>query len=280
MPVKFACPACHQWLSVSRRKIGVEVHCPRCQSPFVVPRFAPGAKAVAGPGPSNGPQPATGPPTGPPSLGKPPATPPQSSLALSEPAVDMGRVSVPRWVLYAQGALIALVAGAAFAAGYFWSHPPAPTVEVSPEQRDPVLLHGLVVYRNERGLKMPDADAVLLVIPREAVPDQKIDGRGLRPRDPPPAARHAGLQAIELLDGAYARADRDGKCSLVLRPGDYWVLALSRHASRPKGQAVPADDLEVLERYFLKPAELIGQAGYELRARKLSPGDVLEYEFK
>lgn len=289
MPVKFACPACKQWLSISRRKIGIEVHCPKCKSPFVVPKPTAAAKAIAQ---TN--EPANGSAAAPPAIAAtlsdrplPPessATPrpdaPQKSQPSAEFVVDIDRVSLPRWVLYAQGGLITLVALLGFAGGYWWNRSPAPVAEPVVEQRDAVLIPGQIVYRNARGLKMFDTDAVVVLIPREAVAAQPIDAKGLRPNDPAPSPRQSAVQAIELLDGAYARADREGRFRVVLRPGEYWVLAISRHASRPKGQHVRKEDLPTLERYFLKPADLIGPASYELVVRNVSAEEPLEYDFK
>lgn len=289
MPVKFACPACKQWLSISRRKIGIEVHCPKCKAPFVVPKRVAAKEAAATTGTE---------PNGPAVTGSAmaPALPERTASTKVagadesepvrkfpppvEPEVDLDRVSVPRWVLYAQGGLITLVAVLGFASGYSWHRAPVPVAEPIVEQPEAVLIPGQVVYRNARGLKNFDTDAVLVMIPRDAVAAQKIEAKGLRPSDPAPAARKPGVQAIELLDGAYARADREGKFSVVLRPGEYWVLAVSRHASRPKGRHLRKEDMATLERYFLKPADLIGTSAYELSVRQIRAEEPLEYDFK
>ena len=47
MPVQFVCPECNQLLSVGSRKIGMEVTCPRCQRPIVVPTHEAAAVGVA-----------------------------------------------------------------------------------------------------------------------------------------------------------------------------------------------------------------------------------------
>ena len=98
-------------------------------------------------------------------------------------------------------------------------------------------------------------------------------------RDPAPTEKNPAIQAIELLDGGYARADRHGKFSVVLRPGEYWVLAISRHAVRPANQPPKPDDLDLLGRYFLRAGDLIGTAKYELNVRQLAANEVLEYDF-
>ena len=43
MPIRFQCPHCHRLLSVSRRKIGLRVSCPKCNGPAIVPAGEDGA---------------------------------------------------------------------------------------------------------------------------------------------------------------------------------------------------------------------------------------------
>jgi hypothetical protein len=216
-----------------------------------------------------------------PSLGDPKVRPKRPSERRgSQVAVDYRRVSIPRWVLYAQGVLIAVVAAVGFGSGYWLGRAAQPQgEEAPPAEHDAVLIRGSVHYRNDRGLKTPDADAVIVIVPKDAIAEHKIDIKGLRPRDPAPTEKNPAIQAIELLDGAYARADRMGKFSVVLRPGSYWVLALSRHVARPASQPPKPDDLDLLGRYFLRGGDLLGTAKYELRLRQLAANEPLEYDF-
>ncbi len=188
-----------------------------------------------------------------PSLGDPNVRPKRAAKRGGGVAVDYRRLSIPRWVLYVQAVLIAVVAGLAFGSGYWMGKGTQPPVEETPPaKRDAVLIRGSAHYRNDRGLKTPDADAAIVIVPKDAIAEHKIDIKGLRPRDPAPTEKNPAIQAIELLDGAYARTDRIGKFSVVLRPGEYWVLALSRHAARPASQPPKPDDLDLLGRYFLR----------------------------
>jgi hypothetical protein len=290
MPVKFACPACNQRLSVSRRKIGSDVNCPRCRAALVVPDPAArdvlngildpalsiSTSATTAPDP-NFRLPSLGDPGEPAKRAGKRTTPREDDKV----AIDHRRVSIPRWVLYVQGALIAAVAGLSFGFGYWMgrgAQPAAEEVAAAPEG-DAVLIRGSARYRNERKLQTPDSDAVVVVLPKDALAGQKIDTKGLRPRDPAPTGKNGAVEGIELMDGGYARADRAGKFSLVLRPGAYWVLALSRHASRPDGQPAKPDDLELLGRYFTRPGDLVGTARYELKLRQLGANEMLEYDF-
>jgi len=37
MPIRFRCPTCDRQLSIARRKVGTQVHCPRCEGEITVP---------------------------------------------------------------------------------------------------------------------------------------------------------------------------------------------------------------------------------------------------
>ena len=47
MPVQFICPNCRRTLSVTRRKIGHQVTCPKCAAPITVPATHPALAAAA-----------------------------------------------------------------------------------------------------------------------------------------------------------------------------------------------------------------------------------------
>jgi hypothetical protein len=47
MPVQFNCPSCRRRLSVTRRKVGHQVTCPKCTAPIVVPASQPALVGAA-----------------------------------------------------------------------------------------------------------------------------------------------------------------------------------------------------------------------------------------
>ena len=199
-------------------------------------------------------------------------------------AADSGRVSLPRWVLYAQAALMTVVAVGAFSSGLVVGGGRSRrVVETAPAQAPapgPVEIGGTVHFRPNGG-KHPqaDGDAVVIALPAGAVFPERIKVVGLRPQDPAPTENHAPTQILESLDGGFARVDRTGRFRLTLRPGGYLVLAISKHAQRPKGQAIPADDLALLGRFFTSGPDLVGGARYALAEHVLSVDRPLEIEF-
>jgi hypothetical protein len=203
------------------------------------------------------------------------------SPALAEQAVDPRRVSIARWVLFAQAALIALVAGVAFLSGYVIGvGAPRPPAELSlAPQPAAVEITGRVRYGADRKQPAADSDAVIIVLPKGAQLAEKINSAGLRPQDPAPAENNAQARIIESLDGAYARADSAGEFRVSVRPGEYLVLAISRHARRPKGHHPPAEHLALIGQYFSPAADLLGHSKYDLAERKLPDAKPLEFDF-
>lgn len=306
MPVRFACQHCRKTLSISRRKVGADVSCPRCGGQIVVPdeQTAAASLAMAGlaraeaafdaipevivyddvpeliadwPPASGGPAP--GPGAAPASLPgpqrfaayQPPAAFPPSAApppVTVRPASPSGEAMllVSRRAVYAQGVLLLAVAVGAFAAGYLIGRARGP-LPVADAAAEPVVLEGNVVYAAAPGRFEPDADAVVLALPTAAPPRSKLPAAGFRPGD---EAAAAALAALDELGGAYARADPDGEFHLVLPgPGEYLLVWISRHADRDGRQPIRDGDAGRLSVYFEQPGELIGRQQYELLVRGL-----------
>ncbi len=215
-----------------------------------------------------------------------PATPPEESVLphdSASAAVSDG-ILVRRWVLFAQGGLIAVVALVAYVSGYLTggsggAAPSPGETPLSAAKNAPVVVVGKVRFRPDRKPAEADGDAVVLALPRGAAVSEKIKVSGLRPEDPRPAENNPQTRILESLDGGYARADRSGNFQLTLRPGPYLVLAISRHAKRPNGQHVPPEQLSLLEQYFVPAKDLVGQAKFEITEREVAEGRPLEFDF-
>jgi len=280
MPVRFVCPQCNQTLRITARKVGKKVACPRCQTAIRVPTVEEGESQVAARKQSLE------------QAGKDPFSEfvvyddadlvYESSAGEAAPTrgpalpVDTNKLAVPRWVLYTQGALLAVVALLAFVLGLHLGG------ESPPESAEavPCRVEGRLEYRTAGGPSAPDAGAVVIVLPADLRPDEKLSIDGLRPDQPPPPGDHPSLLGIGILGGAYARSDEQGRFSVQLpRPGVYFVLFLSRHASRPSGIQPEGSHLAQLGRYFLPADELLGGNNYRWSSEKIRRDVQLDYVF-
>jgi DNA-directed RNA polymerase subunit RPC12/RpoP len=278
MPIRFACPRCSQKLSVSSRKAGTTAECPRCKHQIQIPSV-PQREADSDVSAPSGslPKDSVGTPAALPEFGRDDASNLYSQFAFDddselvyesdEPVEDVGanvdydRVAVPRYVLYAQGALLGIIGLICFAFGVmvggsvFTRHEPA-----GPH---PVRVSGSVSYA--RGTRnSADASAVIVVLPQTEQLDERAPTAGLRPDAAPPKPDDRGLEIIRTIGGAYARADEQGRFDVELPDrGKYFILVLSANAKR-KASATPAtEDILKMSRYFEDAADFLGRNRYQ-----------------
>ncbi len=274
MPIKFACEHCGARLSVSSRKAGSRAKCPKCQQALTVPeppRDEADRPAQAAAEPPDAAAPA------PPAQDDPLAEflvydseaelvyaaddEESSSLAGFQASLDPDKVAVPRGILYAQGALLGVVAVMSLLVGILVGRgcSPAPPPENAWPQA--CLISGVVAIERATGQTVPDDGAAVIVVPRDVRPEQKVETIGLRPQDTPPDENHAGLQTIRGLGGDYARTDPEGHFQLrVADRGHFFVLVISAHVSQ-NDQEQSKTTLAQIGRFFrLTPEMFEGHA--------------------
>ena len=342
MPVQFTCSRCRRTLSVSQRKAGSIVACPKCGEPNVVPQpvgaageqpatVVPPASTVAPPTPA-GPFPvgevkiettigatstanrsflpeagafddipalisepiatpatvAAPPPivpTPPPLAGRSPSAtadiggfvPPP--ITARQPVARRARkqdgtvLLITRQAVYAQAGLVAGLVLLAFIAGLLIGRGSRPAAKVAAPSAaaEPVALDGHVLYALSPGASLPDAAAIIIALPADKKPAHKIAARGLRAGDDDDLDASPSAEALRTIGAAVVRSNDSGQFELVVqRPGDYSLLIISHHASRPEGSTIALADAEELSQYFASPKELIGQQRYALIAMRLA----------
>ncbi len=122
---------------------------------------------------------------------------------------------------------------------------------------------GRVAYRTELGALAGDSEAVVIVVPTDHRPDEKLDVAALRPEAPPPGETHPTIAKLRSIGGDFARAGPDGDFALeVPNAGKYFVLMISGHLPRPAGQQPTNQELAQIARYFVPADELLGMNAY------------------
>jgi hypothetical protein len=280
MSIRFACPNCSQKLSISSRKAGTKSRCPRCQKEITVPSPVSAAE-VAAQGPAQREPTSLNDLIGP----APPADrgapfeqfvfddetelvyDTDEPIAEIDPALDTRLISIPRWALYGQGVLLAMVGLACFVlglvAGGSLLHRPAPTGPLT------CTVTGSVAYQ-DAGESLPDAGAVVIALPESEKLDTRAPTVGLRPEDPHPPADQPGLEIIRTIGGGYARTHAAGPNTLELPDrGKYYFLVLS-HDARPRRGTTPAtEDILRLGRYLQDADEFLRGRRYQLTAEQI-----------
>ena len=144
----------------------------------------------------------------------------------------------------------------------------------------PCTVSGVVMYDNPARQSVPDADSTVIIVPLAARPDQKATVEGLRPGDPPASEEHAGVAMIRSLGGDYARVDRNGRFRVrVMTPGRYYLLVVSRHASREGNEQPQAKDLAQIGRYVVPATSLLENQRYTWQELRIRADDEFTHTF-
>ena len=281
-PLEFRCPNCQQRLMAKAEKAGRRVKCPRCGGSLVVPGdeepLPPPVQELSYP-PIHSPiiddsdLPVI-------VLGEEPA-PPVPRIHAAQP-FDPTWISFPRRLIYFHAALLALVLGGAFGLGYWVGRDQRPSADSSAAQTSPIALDGRATHIGPVGDQAGDDGAVVMALPRARRPGrtEKPSLAGLGPLDPSPADNDPVLEAVVTQGGAYFRADSEGRFRLVLpQPGEYYLLFISRHATRPDGDEVRREHLAEMGEYFTGALELIGRQQYSWSLRNLEADSNVSHAF-
>lgn len=269
MPVKFACKKCGQKLSVSSSKIGKRSKCPKCGEPLTVP------------GPKEKKQPQSAEESAEKDDDRADAgadeVDPFAQFVVYDDAelvyegggaatrkkqdnanLDRNKVAVSRIVIYVQGVLLGVVAVTFFTFGVFVGSRRAPQVEVVSDA-SLCVVKGKVLFQDR-----PDVGAVVMLLPKDAKPDDRPRPDGLRPEDLPlPKNDNDGYRAIVECGGSYARANASGEFTLQVKNSrPYYILYLSRAAKRPAGATLPDTERGQIARYFDGVDDLLGGSAY------------------
>ncbi|HUY33732.1 MAG TPA: hypothetical protein VMV69_13360 [Pirellulales bacterium] len=307
MPVLFNCQHCHQPIRASRRKGGTVVACPQCGQSNTVPAVPMGDAAGAPSPPPKGaekfaagaggfddipdliapsamaagplPPPVFAAGLAPPVPGGMPVPPtnPRRSAGISTASIrnEDALLVISRRGVYALGALLLLVALVFLLAGYLMGRGRAASARghdaTSESSGTPVVFEGNLLYVASPGQIKPDADAVVIALPFDKRPNEKLASRGLRSTDTGDIDATPAALALNALGGACARADGNGEFPLVVpRPGKYYLLLISKHAQRDAGRTIEFDDLRAMSDYFNRPADLVGAYRYDWSVRELA----------
>jgi len=197
-----------------------------------------------------------------------------TATAVIEPTkvqgIDLTKISIPRYVVFAQGVALGVVALVAFALGLLAGGASRSANVGAAGESSPCVVIGKVEQVTSGGTKFPDEGAVVILFPQGQRPgtEERALAHGLRPDDPPPNAAVPGLQMLRLMGAVYTRTDVAGAFRVTLpRGGKYYLLVVSHHANRRKGRDIGRADLAAMGR-SPPAADLIGDRRYRWRAEE------------
>lgn len=292
MPIRFHCPNCNQRLSVGARKAGTEATCPKCAKTLLVPASETNPEAEATP--QSQPTdsgisiaPTTGEDTG---YGE--ALFNEFVVYDDEPLVadevevvaptaspeelDYGKLAIPRWVVFTQGLLLGVVGLVCFVFGLMIGASSAPETVAS--EPIPCVITGKVSFR--QNARAADENAVVIVVPQESRPEQKIDASRLSPLEPAPLRNDPRLTAIRALGGAYARVDEAGGYRLrIPDKGNYFLLIISHGKRQSESAAFDAIAAAQMGRFFTPTLDMLGEQAYVWKPHTIRSDTTINHDF-
>ncbi|MDG2388725.1 MAG: hypothetical protein P8M30_05335 [Planctomycetaceae bacterium] len=125
-------------------------------------------------------------------------------------------------------------------------------------------IEGRISYRTVDGNTRPDEGAVVIFLPAYRKSSARLPIVGFRPADST-EDRTIARAAIRALGGDLVKVGEDGLYSSTLpQAGEYHVIVLSRHATRPEEAVISTSDRSTLGEYFDRPQQLLGQLAYHV----------------
>lgn len=315
MAISFRCQKCNQRLSAAERKVGQQVRCPKCKTPITIPSKSSTAKSAVGPDADNRTESkpdaaATNDPTAnnPTKNDTAPADEldafsdlmvydqapveiddsfdavdpsAQSFDAASSPQpTDATLVAVSRRTLYLQGVIIATATIGAFVIGFLIgaatsSDPP------SLENAPPVTITGHLTYENSAGEIVGDSRSVVIALPvgLSLLAEEKLVVDDLSPLAEAPQIDNPVWASIDAMGGFYGRTGDDGAFRMILAPGKYHVLYVSRHAERANVADLPKRHLAEMGSYFQGTLDLIGDQQFIWSKQEFDDDAYLSHQF-
>ncbi|MCH2183668.1 MAG: hypothetical protein MK108_16845 [Mariniblastus sp.] len=189
----------------------------------------------------------------------------------SDSARAVGQViSVPRWIIYFQGALLGVVAATFFVFGMMVGS--LTRGGSTDETRWDCQVTGQVLCVGERG-ERGDAGAVVLLLPRDRRPEKRMDGQSVNPNSFEPL-NNPVIDFIHASGGAVVRTDDQGRFdSFVQAPNTYFLLVISRHQAKPAGRSLTRSEMAALGSYFSSVEDLLGDQDYHWQTRFLDSSE-------
>jgi hypothetical protein len=157
-------------------------------------------------------------------------------------------VTIPRWVVFFQAALLAVVSTSCFLFGLAAGQLSTPPVVVS-NSKVPCQVSGSVVQGGRQ--KSADVGAVVIFLPADKQPIHRIDPATLHPDNFQPLENRA-IEPLAAMGGGICRTDGDGKFQITIdSPIRYVLVVISKGVNAKNEGLLSKSDTAALARYFL-----------------------------
>lgn len=176
-------------------------------------------------------------------------------------------VSIARWVIYTQGALLGIVATTFFVFGLAVGNSTGNNAPTSVAATRSVLSGN--VYFGDGNYRRADEGAVVIILPTDQKPLDRPSPENLRPEQFVPLDNPA-IDMIRRMGGAVVRADRDGNYQARLdNQKSYWILAVSKNKGAGSSEIAKSVRAEI-GAFFFPIEDLIEDRAFHWSKIKLT----------
>jgi hypothetical protein len=166
-------------------------------------------------------------------------------------------VSLPRWVVYFQAAMLGVIAATFFVFGLMVGSQTSGT-SVNEESTYDCRVSGIIQFQSDHET-LPDAGAVVFLLPRNGRPVERAAGSSVSPHDFEPL-NNPGIEIVNRLGGSVVRADENGVFDVLVDGSDsgiqYYLLVVSRNQSDAAPRPLAKLQTAVIGTFFM-PVERV-----------------------
>ncbi len=170
-------------------------------------------------------------------------------------------IAVPRWIVYFQAGLIAVVAATFFIFGMMVGNLTSTGPTKATGQQN-FRLTGSVLVKQGRQQKA-DTGSVVIALPAQQKPAERLDPEYLKPNRFEPVNNRA-IDKIRDRGGDVVRVNQDGNFELQLRgPAEFFILVISNAKSSQGKFAMEKSQRAEIGRYFLPYEPLLKEHEFD-----------------
>lgn len=192
-------------------------------------------------------------------------------------------ISVPRWAVYCQAALLGLIATTFFIFGMMVGNLTSGKGSEVNQVFDCRVL-GSVAYRNEGDLRA-DEGAVVFLLPKEKKPDERSPGNLVSPESFV-ALDNSAIDRIHELGGAVVRVDEYGNFDVLIDASygnglEYNVLIVSKNVRGVDTAPMTKEQVAAIGTFFIPVEDVVQDRSYHWFSIRADGEriDLPEYEF-
>lgn len=180
-----------------------------------------------------------------------------ATLTADDSVSSQSLVTLPRWVVYFQAAMLGVIAATFFIFGLMVGSLTSGN-SVNEASTYDCRLSGSVQFKSTGGT-LPDAGAVVFLLPRNGRPVERAAGNSVSPSNFEPL-NNPGVEIVNRLGGSVVRTDENGGFDVFVDGSnsgiEYYLLVVSKNQTDPAPQPLTKLQTAVIGTFYM-PVERV-----------------------